>query len=404
MTGLSMFKMLLRRTVFSLVSLMIVAMPAFADAPGVNGGVLDRAGQQIKQDGMHLIDTDDDRMRHTTFGQESVSIWQRVMSADVSHAQVMRLVMALLIGIAVIATIITLATPFMQQDKLAKRMKGVASERERIRARERERLQSASGKVSLRQQPKAYMKQIVESFNLSKWLGTDQAKAQMTRAGYRGPQAEVAFLFFRLISPIGMLCLGTFYIFVVSSFDWPMTIKLGAVVASTYLGLKAPELFLSNQISKRRQSMQRAFPDAMDLLLICVESGMSIEHACRKVAGEIGAQSVPLAEEFTLMTAELSYLQSRREAYDNFAGRTGLDAAKQISTVLVQAEKYGTPLGTALRVVSQESRDNRLLLAEKKAASLPPKLTVPMIVFFLPALFACIITPAAINIMSQSGK
>jgi tight adherence protein C len=159
-----------------------------------------------------------------------------------------------------------------------------------------------------------------------------------------------------------------------------------------------PELFLKNTIGKRQHSMVRAFPDAMDLLLICVESGMSIEHAFRKVAQEIGVQSIPLAEELTLTTAELSYLPDRRSAYENLGLRTGMGSVKQITTVLIQAERYGTPLGAALRIVAQESRDNRMMLAEKKAAALPPKLTVPMILFFLPVLFAVILTPAIIQI------
>jgi tight adherence protein C len=138
----------------------------------------------------------------------------------------------------------------------------------------------------------------------------------------------------------------------------------------------------------------------MDLLLICVESGMSIEHAFRKVSQEIGVQSGPLAEEFTLATAELAYLPDRRQAFENLGTRTGVESIQQISTVLIQAEKYGTPLGTALRVVAQESREMRMSMAEKKAHSLPPKLTVPMILFFLPVLFAVIITPAVIQVMA----
>jgi tight adherence protein C len=145
-------------------------------------------------------------------------------------------------------------------------------------------------------------------------------------------------------------------------------------------------------------SMRQAFPDALDLLLICVESGMSIEHAFRKVAGEIGNQSVPLAEEFALCTAELSYLSDRRIAYENLAIRTGLESVKSVSTALIQAERYGTPLGTALRVLAQESRDQRMSAAEKKAAALPPKLTVPMILFFLPVLFVIIMTPALVQV------
>jgi tight adherence protein C len=175
---------------------------------------------------------------------------------------------------------------------------------------------------------------------------------------------------------------------------------VGIAIFASYIGIKAPELFLKNSMKKRQTSMRRAFPDAMDLLLICVESGMSIEHAFRKVSQEIGVQSVPLAEEFTLATAELAYLPDRRQGYENLGTRTGVDSIQQISTVLIQAEKYGTPLGTALRVVAQESRDMRMNMAEKKAHSLPPKLTVPMILFFLPVLFAVIITPAVIQVMN----
>jgi tight adherence protein C len=285
------------------------------------------------------------------------------------------------VALAVVATVLTVAAPLLETDVLSSRMKAVSVERDRIRARERDKL-TKQGKASLRQEPKAYMKQIVDRFSLSSWLGTEQSKVQLAQAGYRGAEAEIAFLFFRLVMPILSLFASTFYL----------------VVLAVYIGVKLPELFLSNTIQKRQLSMRRAFPDALDLLLICVESGMSIEHAFRKVSQEIGSGSVPLAEELTLTMAELSFLPDRRTAYENFALRTGLDAARQIATVLSQAERYGTPLGNALRVVSDESRANRMLEAEKKAASLPPKLTVPMIIFFLPVLFAVILTPAIIQI------
>jgi tight adherence protein C len=245
------------------------------------------------------------------------------------------------------------------------------------------------------------MKDIVDKYSLSKWLGTEEAKAQLAMAGYRGPQAEVAFLFFRLVTPIAFFVLGAIYMFAIYASDMTTMGRLAVVLGAAYVGLKGPEIYLSNTITKRQQSMKRAFPDAMDLLLICVESGMSIEQAFRRVSTEIGVNSIPLAEEFTLTTAELSFLPDRRSAYDNFSKRTGLDSVKQVVTSLVQAEKYGTPLGSALRVVAQESRDARMMEAEKKAASLPPKLTVPMILFFLPVLFAIILTPAILQISSS---
>ncbi len=306
---------------------------------------------------------------------------------------------SILVAVAVFATVLTLAQPLLATDKLGKRMKNVASERERIRAREREKL---NAKSSLRQEPKAYMKRVVDRFNLTQWLGSDKAKSQMAMAGYRGPQADTGFLFFRLVTPIVFAALGGFYIFVILDLDYPTTMKMGAVLACAYVGIKAPEFFIRNKISKRQASVSRAFPDAMDLLLICVESGMSIEQAFRKVGQEIGLQSIPLAEELTLTTAELSFLPERRTAYENLALRTGVESIKQIVTVLVQSERYGTPLGQALRVLGAESREMRMLKAEQKAASLPPKLTVPMIIFFLPVLFAVILTPAFIQISAMN--
>ncbi|MGB8277457.1 MAG: type II secretion system F family protein [Methylovirgula sp.] len=309
-----------------------------------------------------------------------------------------QVLLGLLVAIATFATIITLAMPLLQTDMLARRMKAAATERERIRNREREKLYESNKKGGLRHQPKAYMKEIVERFNLSKWLGTDEAKMQMTMAGFRGPQADIAFLFFRLVTPMVFFVLAFVYFFLVGGLDRPLMLKIGAMIGAAYIGVKAPELYLQNLITKRQKSMTRAAPDAMDLLLICVESGMSIELAFRRVSQEVGAQSIPLAEELTLTTAELSYLPDRRTAYENLAKRTGIESLKQIATVLIQAERYGTPLGTALRVVAQEGRERRMNAAEKKAAALPPKLTVPMIIFFLPVLFAVIITPAAIQV------
>lgn len=318
----------------------------------------------------------------------------------VRHATDSRFMANLLLAIAVIATIITIALPWLRTDSLQRRMKNVASERERIRARERAAAKS-TGK-GLRHQPKVYMKNIVDRFSLSKWLNTEDAKMKLASAGYRGPQAEIAFLFFRAVAPIIFLVAALFYLIVLDDSDWPVFVKAGIVVAAAYIGLKSPELFLSNTISKRQASMRLAFPDALDLMLICVESGMSIEHAFRKVGQEIGTQSIPLAEEFALATAELSYLPERRSAYLNFASRTGLESVKQIATVLIQAEKYGTPLGQALRVTAQESRDMRMMEAERKAASLPPKLTVPMIVFFLPVLMVVVMSPAIMQVLAQN--
>jgi tight adherence protein C len=178
-----------------------------------------------------------------------------------------------------------------------------------------------------------------------------------------------------------------------------MPVKIGIAIAAAYAGMHLPLMLLKNKIQRRQLSIKRAFPDTLDLLLICVESGMSIEAAFKKVSEEIGRQSVPLAEELTLTMAELSYLPDRRQAYENLAKRTDLDGVKSVCMALQQAERYGTPLAQMLRVMAQENRDMRMSEAEKKAAGLPPKLTVPMILFFLPVLFIVILGPAAIKVM-----
>jgi tight adherence protein C len=301
-------------------------------------------------------------------------------------------------AIAAMATVITLAMPLLARNDLSRRMNAVSVEREKIRQRERERL-ARGDKVTLRVTPKQYMKRIVDQFNLGKWVGQEQAREKLLQAGYRGNAPYVTYLFFRMVSPIVAFMATTFYIFVVMQMDRPVMVKLGMSLFAAFVGMQLPYLFLKNKIGKRQLSIRRAFPDALDLLLICVESGMSIESAFRKVSQEIGSQSIPLAEELTLTTAELSYLQDRKVAYENLARRTDLEGVKAVCVALQQSERYGTPLGQTLRVMAQENRDMRMSEAEKKAAALPPKLTVPMILFFLPVLFIVILGPAAIRVM-----
>jgi tight adherence protein C len=310
-----------------------------------------------------------------------------------------KMVAAVFAAIAAMATVITLAMPLLAGDNLDKRMKSVALEREKMRQRERERM-ARGERVILRVSPKQYMKRVVDQFNLAKWVGQETAREKLIQAGHRGQAPYVAYLFFRMISPVIAFMVAVFYIFFVLKMEQPLMIKIGMCLFAAYVGMQLPWLFLKNQIAKRQLSVRRAFPDALDLLLICVESGMSIEAAFRKVSLEIGSQSIPLAEEFTLTTAELSYLQDRKIAYENLAKRTDLEGVKAVCMALAQSERYGTPLGQTLRVMAQENRDMRMMEAEKKAAALPPKLTVPMILFFLPVLFIVILGPAAIRVMS----
>ena len=198
--------------------------------------------------------------------------------------------------------------------------------------------------------------------------------------------------------------LAAFYIYVINDFGLQPLQKVCACIAALAVGYYAPNVYITNIAQKRRESIVAAFPDALDLLLICVESGMSIEAAIQKVGSEVGGSSMELAEELSLLTAELSYLPDRRLAYEGLARRTNHPGIKSVATAMIQAERYGTPLGTALRVMAKENRELRLAAAEKKAAALPAQLTVPMILFFLPALFVVILGPAIIKIQDVMMK
>ena len=303
-------------------------------------------------------------------------------------------------GVAAAATVLTLAMPLLSADQLEKRMAAVASERERIRQRERDRM-ARGEKASLRTSPRQYMQTVVEKFKLSDYVGQEAARAKLIEAGYRGHGPYVAFLFFRFVAPIAMCVVSLAYVFLVIQLDISWTLKLLICIGATYLGMQLPNLFINNRIQRRQASITRAFPDALDLLLICVESGMSLESAFQRVSQEIGPQSIELAEELTLSTAELSYLPDRRQAFENLAKRVPLEGVKSLCLAMQQSERFGTPMATTLRVIAQENRDQRMTAAEKKAAALPPQLTVPMIVFFLPVLFIVILGPAIIKIIQQ---
>ncbi|CAN7208134.1 type II secretion system F family protein [Ensifer sp. ENS07] len=313
-------------------------------------------------------------------------------------------VVAILVSLAVLATFYSLIVPLFDRGDLGKRMKSVATEREQIRARERARLATEvqNGRASLRGQNNASIRQVVERLNLRSALVDDNTVNRLKMAGFRSQNALNTFLFARFCLPFLFLIVALVYIFVLGNFaDKPLMVRLFFAIGFAYVGFYAPNIVVANAVSKRQASIRRAWPDALDLLLICVESGVSMELGMRRVADEVASQSQPLAEELVLTTAELSFLPDRRVALENLGQRTGLEEVKSVVQALIQADRYGTPIGQALRVLAQESRDQRMTAAEKKAAALPPKLTVPMILFFLPVLVAVILGPAGIQVADK---
>ncbi|MDX5329818.1 MAG: type II secretion system F family protein [Pseudomonadota bacterium] len=310
--------------------------------------------------------------------------------------------LAVFVAVVTFATLITVAGPLLRQNNLEARLKSVSTRREELRRKSREAIAASKG-GTLRQTDEGLYKKVVERLQLSRLLEDPQVVEKLAQAGFRGPRPVSTFYFFRFVLPFAFAAAVAFYLFVVNDFGLSGMTRFAASVGGLTLGYYAPNIYITNVAQKRRESIVAAFPDALDLLLICVESGMSIEAAIQKVSQEIGGASIELAEELTLLTAELSYLPERRQAYEGLAKRTNHPGIKSVATAMIQAERYGTPLGAALRVMAKENRDLRLAAAEKKAAQLPAKLTVPMIVFFLPVLFLVILGPAVLRVMDMTG-
>jgi tight adherence protein C len=300
-----------------------------------------------------------------------------------------------LMAIAAFATVVTVTSPMFETDKMKGRMKSVVEERERLRGLQRTMLAGGEAKLRDKGKPGLYA-QVVDLLNLKKIFEVDSTRDTLKQAGFRSEKNLVTFLAIRAIVPLLVAIITFIYTSTIFADKVSPGMRITATLIALVFGYYLPSIGLKNLINRRQASIKRAWSDALDLLLICVESGMALEPSLSRVGKEIGSQSVPLAEELMLTVAELSYLQDRRKALDNLGKRTGLETVRAVVTSLVQSERYGTPLGTALRVLAQENRDTRMAEAEKRAAALPPKLTVPMILFFLPVIFIVILGPSVI--------
>ncbi|MGD9783085.1 MAG: type II secretion system F family protein [Hyphomicrobiaceae bacterium] len=301
-------------------------------------------------------------------------------------------------AVSAFATVLTIALPLLDRDRTSQRMKVMAVERDKMRASRLAEMAAKDGRAGkLRQTPKGFMQKVVDQLDLRARFDNDEARNKLKMAGLRGQAPLVTYMFLRVALPPLLFLASLFYLFVIAKLTYPPPVKVLIAIGVGFFGYYLPNVFLENRIQKRQLSIKQAFPDSLDMLLICVQSGMSVEAAFAKVAKEAASQSLELAEELSLTTAELSYLQDRRVAFENLGKRTGIPGVKAVATALIQAERYGTPVGQALRIMAKENRDMRMSEAEKKAAALPPKLTVPMIIFFLPVLFIVIMGPAVIQ-------
>ena len=296
-------------------------------------------------------------------------------------------------------TVIGLGLPWLQPDIFKSRLKIINQKRGELSQQRRQRLeQSRPSLRRLTSQRENFMRSVLEKLNIKNLTEQSDLRKKLIRAGYRSPQAMVTFTFLRLALPLAVAGFTALLLFG-GNVKMAAAFKVVITMVALLFGYMLPDILVSNAITKRQQGIQRSFPDALDLMVICVESGISLESAFMRVSEELALDAPELSEEVAITTAELAFLSDRRQALDNLAERTGSQPVKSLVTSLIQSEKYGTPLGAALRVVSQEGRDTRMAKAEEKAAALPAKLTVPMVTFFLPVLFLVLIGPTIIQVI-----
>ena len=291
---------------------------------------------------------------------------------------------------------------FLRRDALSSRLKSVAKRREALQEQQRQQRAKANEKGSmLSESHVALMKRFLERVKLEDLIASREVRAKLSQGGYRGQAPVIVYAFLRVAAPVGLMLIAAFYMFVAKVFDLELMVRLGIVAGAGGFGYILPGILLQNMVTKRQKEMTKGFPNALDLLVICVEAGLSLEAAFSRVAEEMMDSAPVVAQEFGLSTAELAFLADRRQALENLANRTGLDAVKSLTTALIQSEKYGTPLAQTLRVLSQESRDDRMARAEMKAAALGAKMTVPMMIFILPCMFIVVIGPAIIQMAAS---
>ncbi|MBN33465.1 MAG: pilus assembly protein TadC [Rhodospirillaceae bacterium] len=304
-------------------------------------------------------------------------------------------------------TIIAIAMPFLQTDNYGNRLKRLAKRREELQAQQRQKLEQQQQKSSLRRREtrsQGLMTQVLNKLNMMEKARSPELRTKMLQAGWRGQGPAIAYVFSRMALPVVLACITAIVLFSAQKIELDAMVKLLICAGAAGVGYLAPSIVVSNTAKKRQETMVKSFPDALDLLVICVEAGISLEQGLVRVAKELADISPTLSDEFSITTAEMAYLGDRRQALENLATRTGADPVKALVTSLIQSEKYGTPLGVALRVLSQENREARMARAEQKAGSLPAALTVPMILFFLPVLFIVLIGPAVIQILQTFSE
>ena len=306
---------------------------------------------------------------------------------------------SILAGLAALAVMFAIYTAVTIRDPMAKRVKSLNERREQLKAGIV--TQTAKKRASLvrKNETTDKMRDTLSSLKVLQQSQLQMIEQKLAQAGIRRKELAVAVIFARMILPVVLGAAAAFVLYGMNYFPtWGGMKKLMGFATAVGLGYKGPEIYLSNIISKRTDAVRKGLPDALDLLVICAEAGLTVDAAFNRVAKELGRAYPELGDEFALTAIELSFLSERRQAFENLAWRVNLEAVKGVTTTMVQTERYGTPLASALRVLSAEFRNERMMRAEEKAARLPAIMTVPLILFILPVLFIVILGPAACSI------
>ena len=305
----------------------------------------------------------------------------------------------ILAGIAAAAMVFALYTAISVRDPMVRRVRALAARREELKAGITEVTSRRRQSLVRRSEATDRMKGTLENMKVLQESQVRDIQQKLAHAGIRNKELAVAVIFARMILPIVLGFIAVVALYWTDTFpDWGSMKRFGAFATMVILGYKGPELYLKNKAAKRTDAIRKGIPDALDLLVICAEAGLTVDATFNRVSRELGRAYPELGEEFALTAIELAFLTERRQAFENLAYRVNLDAVRGVVTTMIQTERYGTPLSSALRVLSAEFRNERMMRAEEKAARLPAIMTVPLILFILPVLFIVILGPAACSI------
>lgn len=308
-------------------------------------------------------------------------------------------VATLLASVAAAAVFVAIYAAVSARDPMAKRVKALNDRREQLKAGITASTSKRRAKLVQKNETADRLRTLLSSMRVLQDEQVKAAQHKLLQAGIRKKEWAVAVIFGRLALPLVIGGLMIVYVYVLDAFpDWGALKRYALVATTLLLSYKAPDLFLKNKITKRSHAIRKGLPDALDLLVICAEAGLTVDAAFHRVSKELGKAYPELGEEFALTAIELGFLTDRRLAFENLATRVDLDAVRGVVTTMIQTEKYGTPLASALRVLSAEFRNERMMRAEEKAARLPAIMTVPLILFILPVLFVVILGPAACSL------